>query len=264
LTVDELDIFLSSGSDNGYEILALYTFRNPSNTVVTVSVGSQQEIPFLKFPVGAQGLGYEAVQDSARFTSTADGFAMPPSDQPYGLIAYSSIPKDKEITISQPLDLAVTHVRIFIPDGMKAKGELLTEDSPQDIQGVTYQSYFATGLNAGSTLDFTISGTPNDSSGTSATTNNKTLLMGAAGLGTALILAGAWMYLRDRRRTGDEEDPDDGSAEDDDEEEDEFESSEDVMDAIIALDDLYRARKISDEAYHKRREELKEILKEMM
>jgi hypothetical protein len=81
-------------------------------------------------------------------------------------------------------------------------------------------------------------------------------LIGAGALGIVLILAGAWMYLRDRNReaegTGDQA------------EGDEFESSEDVMDAIIALDDLHRARKISDEAYQKRRLELKEILKGMM
>lgn len=78
-------------------------------------------------------------------------------------------------------------------------------------------------------------------------------MIGAGGLGVALILAGAWMYLRDRRQTGEE-----------DEEEEEFESSEDVMDAIIALDDLYRARKIPEEAYQKRRSELKDILKELI
>ena len=71
-----------------------------------------------------------------------------------------------------------------------------------------------------------------------------------------MILAGAWMYLRDRSRA--EEIEGDEAADD------EFESSEDVMDAIIALDDLHRARKISDEAYQKRRAELKEILKGMI
>jgi hypothetical protein len=34
------------------------------------------------------------------------------------------------------------------------------------------------------------------------------------------------------------------------------------MDAIIALDDLHRAGKINDEAYQKRREELKARLKQ--
>ena len=47
------------------------------------------------------------------------------------------------------------------------------------------------------------------------------------------------------------------------EEADEFETAEEVMDAIIALDDLHRAKKIPDEAYQARREELKERLKEL-
>ena len=82
------------------------------------------------------------------------------------------------------------------------------------------------------------------------------LLIGAGALGIALILAGAWMYLRDRNREEDGTgDPETG---------DEFESSEDVIDAIIALDDLHRARMISDEAYQKRRAGLKEILKGMI
>jgi len=256
LTVDELDVFLNADGDTDYQILALYTFRNASDMTISVPMGTQQEIPFLKFPVGAQALGYEAVQDSARFTSTADGFAMAPSDQSYGIIAYSSLPKAKEFTIAQPLELAVTHVRIFVPDGMKVEGDNITEDTAQDIQGVTYQAYFATGLAAGDVLHMTVSGTPKDTASTGTSSNN-TLLIGAVGLGIALILAGAWLYMRDRKNAAEED------LEDEDEE-DEFETSEDVMDAIIALDDLYRAKKISDEAYQKRRAELKEILKEMM
>ena len=259
LTIDELNIFLSADSETEYQILTLYTFRNLSESTVSVSMGTQEEIPFLKFPVGAQGLGYEAVQDSARFTGTADGFAMAPSEQPYGILAYSSVAREKEVSISQPLVLAATHVRVFVPDGMKAEGDQLTDEGLQDIQGLSYQSYFAGGLNAGDMLNFTVSGSPKDTAaGTEASTPKNSLLIGAGGLGLALILVGAWMFLRDRNRV-DEELED----EEEDDEEDEFESSEDVMDAIIALDDLYRAKKISDDAYQSRRAELKEILKEM-
>jgi len=81
-------------------------------------------------------------------------------------------------------------------------------------------------------------------------------LIGAGALGIALILAGAWMYLRDRHHADD--------ANGEEKVENEFESSDHVIDAIIALDDLHRAKKISDEAYQKRRAELKEILKGMM
>lgn len=257
LTVEQLHIFFSEDSEAGYQILTLYTFRNNSDSIISVAMGDQQEIPFLKFPTGAQPLGYEAVQDSARFISTADGFAMEPNEQSYGLLAFSSVARAKEINISQPLDLAVPQARIFVPDGMKVEGDRITEEGPQDMQGTTYQSYTASNLSAGDVLSFTVTGTPKSAGTDSASLSNNTLLIGAAGLGIALLAAGAWMYLRERKR-GEEE----GGEEDEDEEE--FESSDDVMDAIIALDDLYRAKKISDEAYQKRRAELKDILKEMM
>ncbi len=75
--------------------------------------------------------------------------------------------------------------------------------------------------------------------------------MGA--LGFVLILAGVWMYLRDRNRPADELD--------EEEEEDEFDNEEEILDAIIALDDLHRSGKIPDEAYQPRRAELKARLK---
>jgi len=258
LTMDEVNLFLSVESDTSYQLLALYTFRNPSEKIVSVSMGSKQEIPFLKFPVGAEGLGYEAMQDSARFIGTADGFAMPPSEQPYGLLAFAAVTPAKEISLAQPLALAANTVRIFVPEGMEVKGDRITKDAAQNIQGMNYQAYTAGGLQAGDTLEFTISGKPKSASTATASTPNTSLLIGAGGLGVALILAGAWLYLRDRQRAEEEDETDD------EEEQEEFASSEDVMDAIIALDDLHRAKKISNEAYHKRRAELKEILKEMI
>jgi hypothetical protein len=121
-------------------------------------------------------------------------------------------------------------------------------------------------VGAGQTVKFTITGKPVETSSTTTTdtanntTNtNQNLLIGAGAVGVALILAGAWMYLRDRKRMN--EDEEDGEEETSNAE---FDSSEEVMDAIIALDDQHRAKKISDEAYQKRRAELKDILKGMM
>ncbi len=80
-------------------------------------------------------------------------------------------------------------------------------------------------------------------------TQNQTLLIGVGALGLALILAGAWLYWRDRNHPEEED------------EEDEFDDPESIMDAIIALDDLHRAGKLSDQAYKQRRDELKNSLK---
>src|SRR5215204_5892427 len=158
--------------------------------------------------------------------------------------------------------MPATAVRIFVPDGMEAQGDHITAESPQDVEGTIYQSYVANNIKAGDTLTFKVSGTSKtaETADTDSTASSKnTLLIAAGGLGIGLILVGAWMYYRDRTRTqADDEEVDEDS------EEEEFESSEEVMDAILALDDLYRARKIAEDTYQKRRAELKEILKGMM
>ncbi len=82
-------------------------------------------------------------------------------------------------------------------------------------------------------------------------TQNKNLLIGIGALGLVLILAGVWMYMRDNNKNEEEVE----------EEEDEFGDSESIMDAIIAIDELHRAGKLSDQAYKERREELKNALK---
>ena len=61
-----------------------------------------------------------------------------------------------------------------------------------------------------------------------------------------------FLYFRDRRRAPKPQRNELG-----------FNSADEVMDAILALDDLHRAGKIRDDAYQTRRTDLKTILKEM-
>ena len=261
LVIDEVNIFFHSSDETKYDVLVLYNFRNIGKTVVRVKMTAQQnEIPFLKFPRDAAGLGYEAVQDSAPFISTEDGFAMTPREQAYGIIAYSTVAREAKTNITQEFVLPVAVVQIHIPEGMKLEGGNLTAADVQDFQGTRYQSYTSASFKAGDGLTFEISGTPVSSPAEAANptnSSNNTLLYSAGGLGAVLILAGVWMYVRDRKHS--QEEPE----EEDDEAEEAYASSEEVLDAIVALDDLHRAKKISDEAYQIRRTELKEILKEM-
>ncbi|HEX6271242.1 MAG TPA: hypothetical protein VFZ43_13475, partial [Anaerolineales bacterium] len=173
-------------------------------------------------------------------------------------LAFSSLPKAEELDFSQTFRLPVATLTVFLPEGVRLENAQLNDLGVQTIQSFNFQIYELNNVSAGDKVTFTISGTPKEgtTASTAETSSNRNLLVGAGALGIALILGGVWMYLRDRDRA---EDEDAIEVEDD-----EFESSEDVLDAIIVLDDLHRARKISDEAYHKRRAELKEILKGMM
>lgn len=255
LVMDEVRMFMEYG-DSDVQVIGVYSFRNPSDKTVVVELKDGAEIPFIKTPEGTIVQGYEALQDSRPFVNTDNGFAVPPSDGSYGLIAFTTVPKQNEIEIAQPFVVPVFNLSVFLPEGVEAESDRLTGEGLQTIQSFNFEVYSAANIPAGETVTFTVSGQPTNASSptTEASSVNQNLLIGAGIVGLVLIVAGAWLYLRDRK-----------SVEETDEEDDqEFESSEDVLDAIVALDDLHRDKRISDEAYQKRRAELTDILKGMM
>jgi mono/diheme cytochrome c family protein len=250
LRVDALQMFFDFANEQSIQILAVYNLTNSSERTLAIRLGEQEEIPFIKTPKGTENIGYEAASDSAPFTPLPDGFAMPPNAVPYSLIAFASLAKDETLSIEQQIALPVEEVVIIVPEGVTARGELLTDDGLQSMPGGNFHVYRSGSIKAGGTLSFTLSGKPISTSVSPDLTQNSSLLIGVGGLGLALILAGAWLFLRDRQRIGQEED-----------EAETFEEPDAVVDAIIALDDLHRAGKLSDQVYKQRREELKDSLR---
>jgi hypothetical protein len=210
-------------------------------------------------PEGTSLLGYEAMQDSEPIVNTDQGFAIPPSENTYSLLTFTSLPKQPKFDVAQPFVLPAASLSIFLPEGVTAQGEKLTDEGVQAFQNFNLNVYSAQNVAASETVEFSVTGAPVQATDTSTSepapsSNRNTLLIGAGLLGLALIVAGGWMYLRDRNK----------GEEADEEEVHEFETSEDVLDAIVALDDLHRAGKMPEDAYQKRRAELKDILKGMM
>jgi mono/diheme cytochrome c family protein len=260
LVVDEVRSF-ADYSDTDIQYYNVYSFRNPTDKTVIIDTKNNTEAPFIKMPEGATSMGIEPLQDSEKFVNTDKGLAIPPSENPYGLLAFSTLPKKEKFDIAQSFVLPAASYTVFLPEGVTAQGPALTDKGAQNIQNFNFQVYTAENITAGETIKYTVSGQPKQSSTSTtsepaATTSNtrQNVLIGAGLLGLALIVAGGWLFWRDRNRRED----------DIEDEKQEFETSEDVLDAIVALDDLHRAGKISDEAYQKRRTELKEILKGMM
>lgn len=249
LRLDQIHIYTDFATAGSAQFLEIYAFSNPSDKAVLISTDGST-IPFIPVPEGAQSTGYEAGQDSAPFINADNGVAVVPSDKPYSIIAFFTLPYDKKLEIKQPFAIDAQSVVLLIPDGMKMEGKQLTDRGIQAIQNNNYHMFSGGSFKAGDKLTFTISGKPKTTSATGIDTRQG-LLIGAGALGLMLIVAGVWLFVRDRRRAEGED------------EEGEFESADEVMDAILALDDLHRAGKISEPAYQKRRTELKEILKEM-
>lgn len=251
LVFDQAHFFIEV-SDGTMQVIGVYTFSNTSDKTIVIT--APMDVPFIKAPADAQNVGFDLTQDSAPIFSAGEtGFAMPPSETPYGFVEFYTLPYTGKVQMNQPFALPSSSVLVLVPDGMKAKSSQLTEGELQSFQGTAYRSYSGVGLNSGDTLTLDLSGQPKSDSSDS----RQGLLIGVGALGAVLILAGAWMYWRERQKSVEED------VEEDDEE-DEMESEEDLLDAIIALDDLHRSGKISGEAYQTRRAELKARLKNVM
>ncbi len=253
LNIEALQYYFDYANETNVQILAVYSITNPSDKVVIIKVDATKEIPFIKMPNGMANMGYETSQDSARLLTTTDGFAMlPTTDKPYGLIALATIARDKKINIEQLVVLPVDEVMMLVPAGVSADGANIVNNGPHDFQGRTFNMYTSTRMNAGDTFSFTLSGKPENTAVNPDLMQNQNLVIGIGALGFAFIVAGAWLFWRDRRGGGESSTDDEDAGYDD---------ADSVLDAIVAIDDLHREGRISDEAYRKRRAELKNSLK---
>ena len=248
LKMNQVHVYSDFATQGVVQFIEIYAFTNTSNLTVIIS-GDGVTIPFIKFPEGAQNTGYEPDPNSAQLVTAGKSITAPPSRNPYAIIAFFTLPYNGQLEIKQPFGINAPSVVLLMPEGINVNGHQLASAGAVVIQKNNYQEFSASDFKAGDVLDFTVNGTPK----TTASTNNLPLMIfiGVGAVGLILIGASIWFFFRGQKSTPEKD-------------ENEFESADEVMDAILALDDLRRAGKINDEAYQRRRAELKQILKEMM
>lgn len=262
LTTDQFHMFFDFSQTGVLNVFQIFIMSNTSDKTVVIE-SDLTSIPFVALPEGA--LGFTIQSGDGPFVGTPTGFAMPPSTAQYQLQISFSLPyANKKAEITQPFVLATTSGSIIIPQGVRLNSKTLTNGQPQTIGGEQYTVYRLPALNAGDEITFSLSGLPGGSASLiEGIDTNTGILIGIGALGIALLLAGGFLYLRDRNAKDDTLD---------DEEEMEVEAgestleltAEQLMDAIIALDDQYRNGNIAKEAYEQRRAELKAQLKTLL
>jgi mono/diheme cytochrome c family protein len=262
LSIERLHIFFEFLGPDTIQVIELVLLANNSATTVT----SEDDSPVVVFelPEGASNL---EVQESMQLRLLPAGNLLGigdvrPAAEAYDITFAYLMPYDKKkLDLVLPLPLDTSAAIIIAPeDGVKLKGAQLQDGGSRDFQGVPYRTYNSASLEAGDALEFSLSGTPKlpagmDASVSSNTTTN--LIIGIGAFGLVLIAAG--VYLLGRNRQDDELMDEESAIEPPGEE-----SSDELMDAIIALDDLYKAGDLPEAAYLKRRAELKERLQELV
>jgi len=266
LSVDRLHLFFDFVDSQTLRVIELYVISNPTDKTLVAAGNGKTTINF-KLPQGASNLEFQDGALGGRYIQTSDGFgdtvAVRPGSGNYQVLFAFEMPYDKKLDLVQPISLPVSAVVILVPEsGLKIKSDMLTDAGNQDVQGTSYHMYNGGSLSPGDNLSISISGGP--ASGSLAlvggSTNNIVIGLGAFGL--ALIIAGVWLFRRTRANAGEEyyEDEDDFNEADGDKDE----NIDTLMDAILALDDLYQAGELPEEAYRQRRSELKARLQELM
>lgn len=262
IVADRLHIFLDFSNPGIVQVIELYIMSNQSNKTL---VPEQEGGPVVRFPLpeGAANLQFQDGEIGNRYIETPGGFgdtmAVHPSTGEYQVLFAFELPYDRKLEINQPLNMPVQALIILQPESrIKVKSDQLEEEAPRDIQGIAYQIYSGGPLEAGDTLKLSLSGRPGASRTLLAAGSNDTLIIGLGAFGLVMIVAGVWLYRRNRN--GDQQVGEEGEVIEDEVQEQDAES---LMDAIIALDDLYQDGELPEEAYRQRRAHLKERLREL-
>ncbi len=250
LMIDRMHIFFDFPTDTQtLQVVELYIIDNPTDRVM-VSPDGQTPVVSYELPEGALNLAFQDGQIGERFVLTETGFGdnepIPPGAGFQVLFAYE-LPYTNKAKFDLPISLPVQAAVVMVPEGLKLKSDQLISSGPTTMQGMSIEVFTASNLSGGTALSLNLSGRPG--MGTTSGTENNWIALVIGGVALAAALGGAgWFILR--RRT-------EPLADEAYQEVLSKESPEDVIDAIIALDDLYQAGKLPREAYEQRRAELK-------
>jgi len=237
--------------------------NNGDKTVVQADKG--QPVVTVKLPAGATNLQFQDGALGDRYIQVQDGFgdtaSISPGSGSHQLLFAYDLPYNNKADLVQTMTLPTNAVVVLIPAGkFTVKGDSVQDAGTRDAQGTQYQMYNGASLAAGDVLRMTVSGSSTSGLLSGDTKNKNNLIIGLAVFGVALIAAGLWLFLRNRSARVVEVGPGMPVPTS----EPASENPETIMDAILALDDLYQAGKLPEDAYRQRRAELKARLKEIV
>ncbi len=260
LSVDRIHVFLDDQQEDRIQIGEVFIVSNyGERTVVAENEGE----PVLSFPLPEQAANL-AFDDGAlgqRFLETDRGFgdvtAIPPGSGVYQVMAYYTLPyQGGKIEFLQEVNYPVGAVIVITPVGsVQVKGTYLKDLGVREVQNGSIHVYAGEEISRGDQLQFQIStgGDPMQTLVIKPLAENPYLWLLLGMVGGGLIVLGFVFYFRDRStREAPQKDP----AVDREQNE--------ILDSIIALDDLYDEGEVAESDYRKKRSELKSRLRELL
>jgi mono/diheme cytochrome c family protein len=265
LVVDRLHLLFEYIEPETLRVVEMFIVSNPGDQIV---VAAEEGQPVLEYalPEGATNLQFQDGIVGERYVEREGGFGdlavVRPGASQHQVIYSYDLPYSSSLDFNHAVDLPVEALIVMIPeDGIRLAGTQLTDMGTRDVQGIPYHTYSSNSMEAGSDLAIEISGRSTARGPMVSLGSNSDLTIGLLAFGVMLIAAGGWLYLRSRNGKAERQEQvfeEDAPA---------IEGSQNVdtlLDAILALDDQYKAGEIPRDAYLKRREELKASIKDSL
>ncbi len=258
LAIDRLHLLIDFPQPGLIHVAEIFILSNLGpNTIVAPEPG-KASVEF-SLPEGAAAVQFEDGAVGQRFLLTETGFgdtvSIPPGSGVYQVLVSYTLPFQRDrLNFKQAIDYPLNAVVIMVPAGQATiKGDSLEDMGTQSLPSQTVQIYSGSSMAPGDELVFKISGTSADArSGWSFPSDLAgTVALIAGILGTLLLGGGIWLYIRNRGRLPEAREEHEVSP-----------SQGEILDSIIALEDLYQAGEISRKDYERKRSELKEQLAE--
>ncbi len=248
LSATRLHVFFQFPEAGLLRVSELFLIANPTNQVALMQ---------FKAVEGASDLQVEDVTPGDRHIASLldDPTLVPllPGSDPNQILVVYNLPYNRKLPLSLEMPLPVQSVMVMVPaeEGVHLQSAQLQAMGQQSIQGANIELYGVDDLSAGQAVQMTLSGrlrtAPRFDSGTLAG-----MLFGGAVFFIVLGVSGMWVF---RRRQAAQLQPEPAAPAEP------LPPVDEILDAIVTLDDLYRSGQLPLDAYQERRAQLKDKLR---
>jgi hypothetical protein len=270
LSVERMHIVFEFSTPGVLQVGELFVISNKSDKTFTAATPNGLTTTF-PLPQGYTELGFQDGQLGDRYQQTADGFAdtapVRPGSGSRQILVSFKLPYTDSLTFTQKISYPSAAVNILLPDaGITLRGNGVTDDGVQDVQGSGFHSYTISDIQAGGAIAFELQGKPSvatNTTGGQASTPNafdmRSLLIGILSLALVASIVAYWWVQRGRSAAAPAKTGAANKAT-----RDPAARREALLREIAELDEGFEAGEYPEADYRKEREKLKAELRKLM